>query len=35
MARDIIRFSFRVRVRDCFSVSCRVWPSLVLVLELG
>lgn len=30
MDRDIIRFSFRFRVRDCVLVSFRVCVSLVL-----
>lgn len=39
MDRDMISFSFRFMIRDCFLVSFRVWASLVLrlglVLELG
>lgn len=39
MDRDMIRFSFRFMVRDCFLVTFTVWASLVLrlglVLELG
>ena len=35
MDRDIIRFSFRFMVRDCFLVSFSLVLRLGLVLELG
>lgn len=34
MDKDIIRFSFRFMVRDYSLVSCSVWASQVLRLEL-
>lgn len=34
MDRDMIRFSFRFMVRDCFLVTFTVWASLVLRLGL-